>query len=196
MLCSLRARRRIELAGAILWVASAGLASAYDFSLNDVASELQLVQDLAADRFDHTQLSGEAAGTLTFSLNSPGFRDILESPLEKVCPTVSVANEYGRQYQFRSMHAGGHIDWMVTTPTDIGSQIEGIFPFLLPDPALASGGGAPAVLPFLPPGATVFPPGNLCLSPEDVGLLEQRATEACVKYPDLCPPINSDAQPQ
>jgi hypothetical protein len=182
---SSRVSQPIRLAVVTFWVVFAGSALAYDFSLDEVVSEIQFVQEVKANKVDLASLSNEAKGGLARSMSAPGARDILASPLKELCPTGSVQNFYGRQYQFRAIFEKGTMEWILTTPANLGSKIDGLVFFVVPDPFLTTGGGAPAVLPMLPKGARLLPPGELCLTPTDVDLLKQRETEACKKYPDF-----------
>ncbi|MER9313524.1 hypothetical protein NKI51_30420 [Mesorhizobium australicum] len=154
--------------------------------MNDVVSEIKLVQDVAAKRFDIQSLSDQAQKGYFFSYNAPGVQEIITGNLKEVCPTGSVINNYGRQYQFRTNYERGSLDWLVTTPSDLGSKIEDIVFFVMPDPAKVKAGGVPTVLPILPEGAQILPPGNLCLSPEEIKLLEDQDAKACADYPGLC----------
>ena len=178
-------RRRTNFPAVAAWLAYAAVpAHAYDFTLGDLRTEMKIAQDFAAGTLDLAAVSEQARQGIAHPWGPPNSVAILKGRLLEVCPTLSVTNEYGNQYQFRSKHEGGIADWIVTTPLNGETKIVGIFIAVLP--AGADQIGAPLVLPPMLPGAQMKPPGNLCLSPEKVHLLEQRQREACAEYPDLC----------
>ncbi|MGR9476933.1 hypothetical protein [Rhizobium leguminosarum] len=176
-------KRRISFAVVAIWVL-ASPAHGYDFTLGDLRTELQIVQDFATGTLDDAAISDQARQGILHPWGPLNSSDILRGPLIEVCPTLSVVNEYGHQYQFRSKHEGGNADWMVTTPVNEESTITGILIAVLPSGADQI--GAPIMLPMMLPGATMVPPGNLCLSPVKIGLLEQRQEAACKEWPELC----------
>ncbi len=186
MLTTSMVRRRIDLVAVLIVLAATGSAAAYDFTLSDVKTEMELVQDFADGTLDTSALSERARQGLERPLGAPNSLEIIKGRLEEICPTVSVTNEYGHQYQFRSKHEGGLADWIVTTPSDVGTQIDGVLIFVVPSGSGQSVNGPPAILPPMLPGARKLPPGNLCLSPSKLSLLEQREKEACEQWPDLC----------
>lgn len=159
-------------------------AYAYDFTLGDLRVEMQIVQDFGAGMLDDAAVSDQARQGIKRPWGPPNSLEILKGRLLEVCPTLSVTNDYGHQYQFRSKHEGGYADWVVTTPPNDESKIDGILIAVLP--TAADQIGAPLILPPMLPGAEMRPPGNLCLSPANVTLLEQRQKEACATWPDLC----------
>jgi hypothetical protein len=180
-----RVRRQTNLCAIATWLAFAQPAHAYNFTLGDLRTEMQIVQDYAAGTLAHAALSEQALQGIEHPWGPPNSVQILKSRLLEVCPTLSVTNEYGHQFQFRSKHEGGSADWIVTTPLDRESQIIGIFIAVTPGGA-DNKIGAPTALPWRPPGAEMKPPTDLCLSPQKVILLEQRQKEACEEWPTLC----------
>lgn len=178
------AKRQISLYAVMAWLANVAPAHAYDFTLGDLQTEMQIVQDYATGKLAGTAVSEQARRGLEHPLGPPNAIQILKSGLLQVCPTSSITNQYGRTYAFRSHHEAGFADWNITTPINNKSQIVNVL--ITVEFPNSERNGAPLALTPMFPGSKMEPPSNLCLSPEKLRLLEQREKEACAEYPRLC----------
>jgi hypothetical protein len=163
-----------------------GKAIAYDLSFDAAGTEDQIVRNVQDNTLDVSRFTQQAREGFEASTRSPLAMKIIGSALQKVCPTVSVDNNYGRQYQFRSIHQAGEVDWIITTPQDDPTTIESLSFFVLPQGA----SGAPAILPILPDPSLKTPPTQVgCLTQFDRDRAAKQVKAACDQFPELCPVI-------
>jgi hypothetical protein len=163
-----------------------GEAVAYDLSFDAAGTEDKIVRDVQDNTLDVSHFTQRAREGLAASIHSPLAMEIIGSALQKVCPTISVDNNYGRQYQFRSIHQAGEVDWIITTPHDDPTTVESLSFFVLPQGA----SGAPAILPILPDPNLKTPPAQVgCLTQFDRERAAKQVKAACDQFPELCPTI-------
>jgi hypothetical protein len=156
---------------------SSPLASPYFLSSNAADAESRIVADIQNKTLDPTNLAPDVSEkTLIGVTNAPALtKAVLQSELRKICPVLSVDNDYGRQYAFRSIHVLGKIDWIVSVSAKPPETISAIT-FLLDE------GKPPTMLPILPPGAerSILPSVEMgCSSEEERKAAEHEIKEAC-----------------
>jgi hypothetical protein len=163
-----------------------GTARCYDFSVDAAGSEDLIVRDLQKNQLDMSNFAPEARDGIIASMESPIAVAVVGSPLYKVCSTVSVQNDYGRQHQFRSIHAAGEVDWVVTTSNADATRVESLIFFVLPSGAT----GAPAILPMMPDPNRMKPATQIgCMTVDDRKRADQQIQAACKQFPEFCPRI-------
>jgi hypothetical protein len=119
---------------------------------------------------------------------------VLQSPLQKICPVLSVRNPYGLQYSFRSLHRLGKLDWIVTASVSIPEtittisvmQIGKLPPLPMPgSPRLPNGAPQPpAMLPIVPSNSRsdIIPSVEMgCLSVAELRAAQKERLESCKK---------------
>ncbi|TYO68397.1 hypothetical protein FXV83_00770 [Bradyrhizobium hipponense] len=160
-------------------------AAAYLLSSNAADAESRIVVDLQNKTLDTTNLAPEVPAKTLAALNGapPLAKAVLQSALKKICPVLSVDNDYGRQYAFRSIHALGKIDWIVSASAASPETITSISFLLL------NTGKPPAILPILPPGGetSILPSVEMgCSNEEERRAAEQEIKQACEELGGSC----------
>ncbi|MFN4927833.1 hypothetical protein [Bradyrhizobium sp.] len=160
-------------------------AAPYLLSSNAADAESRIVVDLQKKTLDPTNLASEVLSkTLAFLNDAPPLtKAVLQSALNKICPVLSVDNDYGRQYAFRSIHALGKIDWIVSASAAPPETVTSISFILL------NTGKPPAILPILPPGGetSIVPSVEMgCSNEEERRAAEQEIKQACEQLGESC----------
>src|ERR1700761_8277021 len=143
----------------------------------------KLIVDMQRDAVDlesvapagQTTLQKLSGGTMTF----PAVASL--GPLVSVCPSLIVGFPNGGQFAFRSLHARGSLDWVVTV-SRTPELVQNLVYFQ------SKGSGPPAILPpVFDIGKEVLPPVEIdCQSPTTKKASNDELKLACSKWPDMC----------